>query len=82
MSEEEVKISEEEAAIRELARDYAEFKRRLRLKGIEIPQEFEGHLRSARREVLLALRSLLDERIKRLEESEARPRKVTRVPVE
>jgi len=40
------------------------------------------HLRAARREHLLAVRSLLDKAIERLEETEKPPRKAERVKIE
>ena len=49
-----------------------------------LPAEFRTHLRAARKELLLAARSLIDERIERIEEMERRraARKPTRVPVD
>ncbi|MGQ9533240.1 MAG: hypothetical protein ACUVTQ_10660 [Desulfotomaculales bacterium] len=42
-----------------------------------LPQESLGHMRSARRELLLALRALIDAAVARLEESQTpRPRRV------
>jgi hypothetical protein len=42
-----------------------------------LPQESLGHIRNARRELLLALRALIDAGISRLEESRTpRPRRV------
>jgi hypothetical protein len=40
-----------------------------------IPKEFWEHRRTARRETLLALRSLVDAAIERLEDSEENPRR-------
>lgn len=40
-----------------------------------VPQEAKKHLKAARREKLLALRSMLDVKIKDLEEAEKRPAK-------
>ncbi|OIO90440.1 MAG: hypothetical protein AUK03_12960 [Anaerolineae bacterium CG2_30_64_16] len=46
------------------------------------PKEMRQHLRAARREHLLAVRSLLDKAIERLEETEKPPRKAERVKIE
>ena len=47
-----------------------------------LPKETRDHLRAARREQLLALRSLLDQAIERLEKDEKPKRKAERVEVE
>jgi hypothetical protein len=47
-----------------------------------IPAEFRTHVKAARRESLLALRSLLDSAIATLEEHEPAPKKVTKIKVE
>lgn len=47
-----------------------------------LPKETRDHLRAARREQLLALRSLLDQAIERLEKPEKPKRKAERVEVE
>lgn len=47
-----------------------------------LPKETRDHLRAARREQLLALRSLLDQAIERLEKEEKPKRKAERVEVE
>jgi hypothetical protein len=47
-----------------------------------LPKETRGHLQAARREHLLALRSLLDQAIERLEKEEKPRRKAERVEVE
>lgn len=47
-----------------------------------LPKETRDHLRAARREHLLALRSILDQAIERLEKPEKPKRKAERVEVE
>jgi len=47
-----------------------------------IPDEFKSHVKAARKESLLALRSLLDNAISTLEEQEPAPKKVTKIKVE
>jgi hypothetical protein len=80
---EEKKVTEE-AALRELAQDYVQFKRRLlEFSCLPMSPEFIAHTRAAKKELLLALRSLLNTRIERLEEAEkVPPKKVRKVPVE
>lgn len=52
--------------------------------GDRVPEDFWQHARAARKEELLALRSLLDARISQLEEDEQRrsERKTTKIPVQ
>jgi len=47
-----------------------------------LPEEFWAHRRAARKEALLALRSLLDAAIERVEERPKRARKTTKIKVE
>ena len=47
-----------------------------------LPEEFRTHMRAARREQLLALRSLIDAAIERTERSEQEGRKRRRVEIE
>ncbi len=47
-----------------------------------LPKETRQHLHAARREQLLAVRSLLDKTIERLEEKEKPPRRAERVKIE
>jgi len=47
-----------------------------------VPMETKTHLRAARREVLLAARSLLDKGIEMLEKEPPAPKKVTKIKVE
>lgn len=47
-----------------------------------LPKETRDHLRAARREQLLAMRSLLDQAIERLEKPEKPKRRAKRVEVE
>ena len=68
----------EEASLEDLAEAYFE-----RARGM-VPEEFIFHLRAARKELLLAARSLIDARIEKLEEAEQRRagRRPTRVRIE
>jgi len=52
--------------------------------GDRVPEDFWEHARAARREELLALRSLIDARIESLEHEEQRrrERKTTKIPVQ
>ena len=67
--------------IDELERDCAELQDRLL--GM-LPEEFVLHMRTAQKEMLLAMRSLLDAKIARIEAREKRraTRRATKVPVE
>lgn len=47
-----------------------------------VPRETRAHLRAARREQLLAVRSLIDEAVKRTEEGAERPRRGTSVRID
>jgi hypothetical protein len=47
-----------------------------------LPAEFHTHRRAAQREMLLALRALIDAKIERLEKAEHATPKATRIPVE
>ncbi|MEA3344866.1 MAG: hypothetical protein U9Q78_01235 [Chloroflexota bacterium] len=47
-----------------------------------LPAEFHAHSRAARRECLLAVRSLMDAAIERLEESPQQQQQATRIEVE
>ncbi len=40
-----------------------------------VPEEFKGHLLNASKELLLAMRSLIDESLRKLEEMESRGKK-------
>ncbi len=62
---------EEMSPVRDLGEAYDDVRQRFR--GMfELPEDFTLHLRAARREMLLAIRSLIDARIEDLEESEKR----------
>lgn len=47
-----------------------------------VPAEARKHLRAAKREMLLAARSLLDKAIDHLEQEPAAPKKTTKIKVE
>ena len=47
-----------------------------------LPESARGHLVAARKELLLALRSMVDEAVTRLEEKEPVPRRARKVRVE
>jgi Sec-independent protein translocase protein TatA len=47
-----------------------------------LPAEFHTHRRAAQREMLLALRALIDAKIERLEQAEKAAPKATRIQVE
>ncbi len=68
----------EEPSLKEVADYYSEQWHRL------LPEDFKSHMRAARKEMLLAVRSLIDDRIESIEERERRraSRRPTRVPVE
>ncbi|MGQ9626004.1 MAG: hypothetical protein ACUVV0_03755 [Anaerolineae bacterium] len=53
---------------------------RARLRRGFLPEEFHEHLRAARKETLLAVRSLLDDAIRRMEEHPKK--KATKIKVE
>ncbi|MBI5032108.1 MAG: hypothetical protein HZB51_16375 [Chloroflexi bacterium] len=61
------------------------FRKEMKETGLGVfPEEFKTHQRAARREVLLAWRSLLDARIEKLEnaDKEKSAQKATRIKVE
>ncbi len=45
------------------------------------PEQFREHTRAARKEMLLAVRSLLDAAIEEMEEEPERPKKATKIEV-
>lgn len=47
-----------------------------------LPTEFHAHRRAAQREMLLALRALIDAKLERIEKTEHAAPKATRIPVE
>ncbi len=47
-----------------------------------LPQEFGKHVRAARKEMLLAVRSLVDEAIEQTEKKDKEPTKATTIKVE
>ncbi len=47
-----------------------------------IPADTRTHIRAARREMLMAARSLLDEVIEKVDKAPAAPKKVTKIKVE
>jgi hypothetical protein len=47
-----------------------------------MPKEFRAHMKAARKEMLLAFRSLLDEAIERTETETQNPPKATKIKVE
>ena len=47
-----------------------------------IPEGFRTHLKASKKELLLALRSLLDEAIARTEEAPEKPKRATKINVE
>lgn len=68
----------EEPSLEEVAEAYFE-----RVRGL-VPQDFITHMRAARKEFWLAVRSLIDARIEQLEEAEQRRagRRPTRVRID
>lgn len=59
------------------------FRKELReWRGECLPAEFHTHRRAAQREMLLALRALIDAKIERIEQAEKAAPKATRIPVE
>lgn len=66
---EDTRRSPDEELVKDLLRIYVSFKRGVR---DVLPPEFWSHTRNSRKEGLLALRSLLDRAIERLEREEAR----------
>ena len=72
---------EARSRIDDLEREYSEIQDRLM--GL-LPDEFVTHMRAAQKEMLLAMRSLLDAGIHKIEERERRrtTRRTTKVPVE
>jgi len=47
-----------------------------------IPEAFCSHMRTSRKELLLALRSLVDEAVERMEAKPEPPKKATKIKVE
>ena len=47
-----------------------------------LPEQTRGHLKAANKELLLALRSFIDETIERMEQPEPRPRRRRRIQVQ
>ena len=73
----------ETSPVRELEDAYADVRERI-CGMFELPEDFKTHLRGARRELLLAVRSLIDARLAAFEESEKRREagRRTRIQVE
>jgi hypothetical protein len=62
----------EESPVRDLdEEEYSGMRQRV-FRVFELPEDFRSHMRAARREFLLAIRSLIDARIEGLEEDEKR----------
>ena len=82
---EEVKVEKETSWEDHLAAAIKAFRKEMKETGLGIlPDEFKMHQRAARREMLLAWRSLLDARIEKLEnvDKEKSAQKTTRIKVE
>ncbi len=68
-----------------LAAAIKSFRKEMKEKRMDIfPEEFHTHRRAARKEMLLAFRSLIDSRIARIEQADKEPEaiKSTRIKVE
>ena len=68
---EDLREQEEESPVKDLEDAYDDMRQRV-LGMFDLPDDFKRHMRAARREVLLAVRSLIDARITDLEELEKR----------
>ena len=68
---EDLHVEGEESPVKDLEEAYADMRDRF-WSMFELPEEFGTHLRAARREILLAVRSLIDSRVEALEEAEKR----------
>jgi len=71
----------ERPEVRSVQQAWREFRASLRAL---LPEEFWEHRRAAQREALLAMRSLIDAALERLEEEEraSRPKRVKKIEVE
>jgi hypothetical protein len=75
--------TEEKTWEEHLAAAIKAFRKELKeMRGEILPAEFRTHCRAAQREMLLALRALIDAKIERLEQAEKAAPKATRIPVE
>lgn len=68
---EEERLERETSPVGELEDAYADVRERL-CAMFELPEDFTTHVRAARRELLLAVRSLIDARLSTLEQAEKR----------
>ena len=81
----EAKVEKEMGWEDHLAAAIKSFRKEMKETGVGFfPEEFKSHQRAARREMLLAWRSLLDARIEKLEnlDKEKAAQKATRIKVE
>src|SRR3972149_5745312 len=71
LEQEQERLEQETSPVRELEDAYADVRDRV-CAMFELPEDFKTHVLAARREILLAVRSLIDARLATLDQAEKR----------